>query len=209
MVRNGELWDLGDPELNDRGLPVIHNIAKKLGCIRPSQDLKCVFPEDAEAIAELQSHMSFVNGDRDQEAWKELSGDPNLSPHSGLCRASSSESKHPTISKADSQILQAPQQQGFPAQQFQSSSQLQEPQSGDEALYLNGFKQGSQFSIQMGTELDSRSDVSPVRSDFEAQSPVDLSFFQDYGPFYPWSDFGTSNISSSTDSIALEPLWKS
>jgi hypothetical protein len=62
MIRNGELWDLGNPELNNRGLLVIYNIAKKLGCIRLSQDLKYVFPENTEAIIELQSHMSFVNG---------------------------------------------------------------------------------------------------------------------------------------------------
>ncbi|KAH8165009.1 hypothetical protein CIB48_g3231 [Xylaria polymorpha] len=31
MVRNGQSWDLGEPELNDRGQPIIHNIATKLG----------------------------------------------------------------------------------------------------------------------------------------------------------------------------------
>jgi len=40
MVRSGQHWELGEPELNDRGQPVIHNIASKLGCIRPANDLK-------------------------------------------------------------------------------------------------------------------------------------------------------------------------
>ncbi len=39
MLRNGETWDLGEPELNYRGQPVVHNVASKLGCLRPNSDL--------------------------------------------------------------------------------------------------------------------------------------------------------------------------
>ncbi|KAF5268203.1 hypothetical protein FOXYS1_911 [Fusarium oxysporum] len=50
MVRNNQSRDLSEPELNDRGQPVIHNIAQKLGCIRPNRDIglpvHSVFPED-------------------------------------------------------------------------------------------------------------------------------------------------------------------
>lgn len=57
MVRNSQQWDLGEPELNDRGQPVIHNIAQKLGCIRPNSDIDLpvhsVFPEDEAGMAEL------------------------------------------------------------------------------------------------------------------------------------------------------------
>lgn len=57
MVRNQQQWDLGEPELNDRGQPVIHNIASKLGCIRPNSDIDLpvhsVFPEDEAGMAEL------------------------------------------------------------------------------------------------------------------------------------------------------------
>ena len=57
MVRNNQSWDLGEPELNDRGQPVIHNIAQKLGCIRPNSDIDLpvhsVFPEDEAGMAEL------------------------------------------------------------------------------------------------------------------------------------------------------------
>ncbi|KAK0668133.1 hypothetical protein QBC41DRAFT_226869 [Cercophora samala] len=57
MVRNHQTWDLGEPDLNDRGQPVIHNIASKLGCIRPSGDMDlpphAVFPEDEAGLAEL------------------------------------------------------------------------------------------------------------------------------------------------------------
>jgi hypothetical protein len=57
MVRNQQTWDLGEPELNDRGQPVIHNIAQRLGCIRPNSDVDLpvhsVFPEDEAGMAEL------------------------------------------------------------------------------------------------------------------------------------------------------------
>lgn len=57
MVRNQQPWELGEPELNDRGQPVIHNIASKLGCIRPNSDMDLpvhsVFPEDEAGLVEL------------------------------------------------------------------------------------------------------------------------------------------------------------
>ena len=57
MVRDGQPWELGEPELNDRGQPVIHDIAQKLGCIRPHSDLDLpvshIFPEDEASLSEL------------------------------------------------------------------------------------------------------------------------------------------------------------
>ncbi|TVY37353.1 Fluconazole resistance protein 1 [Lachnellula cervina] len=52
-VRNGESWNLGEPELDDRGLPVVHDIAEKLGCVRPS------FDEETDGFAELQTPISI------------------------------------------------------------------------------------------------------------------------------------------------------
>ncbi|KAK4192761.1 hypothetical protein QBC35DRAFT_469627 [Podospora australis] len=57
MVRNGQPWDLGEPDLNDRGQPVIHTIASKLNCIRPNLDvdlpIHAAFPEDEHGLTEL------------------------------------------------------------------------------------------------------------------------------------------------------------
>jgi hypothetical protein len=57
MLRNSQPWDLGEPELNDRGQPVIHDIASKLGCIRPIADadlpVHSGIPEDEASMAEL------------------------------------------------------------------------------------------------------------------------------------------------------------
>lgn len=58
MVRGSRAWDLGEPELNDRGQPVIHDIASRLGCIRPNSDVdhvpvQAAFPEDEAGLADL------------------------------------------------------------------------------------------------------------------------------------------------------------
>lgn len=69
MVRNQQQWDLGEPMLNDRGQPVIHNIASKLGCIRPNSDIDLpvhsVFPEDEAGLAELACQLEKHQKDRD------------------------------------------------------------------------------------------------------------------------------------------------
>ena len=72
MVRNNQSWDLGEPELNDRGQPVIHNIATKLGCIRPNNDLDLpvhsVFPEDEAGMAELAAQLEEAQQMQQHEA---------------------------------------------------------------------------------------------------------------------------------------------
>ena len=64
MVRSGQRWELGEPELNDRGQPVIHNIASKLGCIRLAADLDSpvhsVFPEDEAGLVELTAQLKAM-----------------------------------------------------------------------------------------------------------------------------------------------------
>lgn len=72
MVRNGQQWDLGEPDLNDRGQPVIHNIAQKLGCIRPNSDVDLpvhtVFPEDEAGLADLASRLETQQRSEDAAA---------------------------------------------------------------------------------------------------------------------------------------------
>ncbi|KAF5249914.1 hypothetical protein FOXYS1_14970, partial [Fusarium oxysporum] len=57
MVRNNQAWGLGEPELNDRGQPVLHNIVQELGFIRPNSDIDLpehsLFPEDEDRMAGL------------------------------------------------------------------------------------------------------------------------------------------------------------
>lgn len=69
MVREGQSWDLGEPDLNDRGQPIIHNIATKLGCIRPNADIDLpphsVFPEDEAGLSQLAAELQAQRPDYD------------------------------------------------------------------------------------------------------------------------------------------------
>ncbi|PFH55919.1 hypothetical protein XA68_17385 [Ophiocordyceps unilateralis] len=76
MVRSAQSWELGEPELNDRGQPVIHNIAQKLGCIRPNSDIDLpvhsVFPEDEAGMAALARQLE----DQQQQLQHQLQQQP-------------------------------------------------------------------------------------------------------------------------------------
>jgi hypothetical protein len=96
MVRTGQQWDLGDPELNDRGQPIIHNIATKLGCIRPNADADLpphsVFPEDEAGLAELAGELEVHQ--KDMELHYAEPKHESESSCNNTDRASSSERDH-------------------------------------------------------------------------------------------------------------------
>lgn len=102
MVRNNQSWDLGEPELNDRGQPVIHDIAQKLGCIRPNSDIDLpvhsVFPEDERGMQELavqleeQQRLEDANGTEPMSAVTMTS--QNSSGAASFQRASSDDLDH-------------------------------------------------------------------------------------------------------------------
>lgn len=54
MVRAGQHWELDEPERNTRGDPVIHDIARQLGCMRTCQDSAYTAPEISEDTDILQ-----------------------------------------------------------------------------------------------------------------------------------------------------------
>lgn len=92
MVRNGQQWDLGEPDLNDRGQPVIHNIAQKLGCIRPNSDIDLpvhsVFPEDEQGLSDLASQLEA------QQQQEDAATGRNPAAETRFDRSSSSEADH-------------------------------------------------------------------------------------------------------------------
>lgn len=98
MVRNGQPWDLGEPELNDRGQPVIHNIATKLGCIRPNADADLpphsVFPEDEAGLARLAAELDVQQREREKETHTTEHRSETESNCTRTDRASSSELDH-------------------------------------------------------------------------------------------------------------------
>lgn len=108
MVRNNKSWDLGEPELNDRGEPVIHDIATRLGCIRPPLDIPIPFTEDLEHFTELQTQFkpACLKTSADNVTNGELPLSSPSSPSiSHTHRAASTENLHSTISKDYSQTL--------------------------------------------------------------------------------------------------------
>ncbi|KAH6611294.1 c6 transcription factor [Trichoderma cornu-damae] len=60
MIQKNQQWHLGAPELNDRGELVIHDIAKKLGCIGPNGEIdlpiEYQLPTTAAGMARLAAH---------------------------------------------------------------------------------------------------------------------------------------------------------
>ncbi|KAM0260643.1 hypothetical protein ACHAQJ_002706 [Trichoderma viride] len=100
MVRNNQAWDLGEPELNDRGQPVIHNIAQKLGCIRPNSDIDLpvhsVFPEDEAGMAELARQLEEQQH-HDAEVQHKDTKETDSPMYNRTDRASSSELDHSDI----------------------------------------------------------------------------------------------------------------
>ncbi|GKT91490.1 C6 transcription factor [Colletotrichum tofieldiae] len=95
MVRNQQRWDLGEPELNDGGRPMIHNIAQKLGYIRPNSDIDLpvpsVFPEDEPGLTKLARQL--------EKQQKERNGIKAM--EAKIDSASYEESEHASSSKID------------------------------------------------------------------------------------------------------------
>lgn len=130
MVRSSQSWDLGEPELNDRGQPVIHNIAQKLGCIRPNSDIDLpvhsVFPEDEAGMAELarqlEEQQALEGEPQGGGGHKETTGsrgDTDSSIYGRADRASSSELDH---SDSERDYRRLPPQQDYRRQAFCSGS---------------------------------------------------------------------------------------
>lgn len=195
MVRNNEPWLLGEPELNDRGLPVIHNIAEKLGCIRPSPDLPCAFPEDESEFAELQRSLfanTPANGHHDDHTSEDESErkGSEASSHTRPTRAdraSSSETDH--SADCSSQMLWPSSQNAvpFPPELF---FKMEPGRPSISTAFDNS---------QPRTSLDS-----PVYSDFASAGTTDSPIFRTESPFAE-GNFGASWNDSPTGNDFLAP----
>lgn len=192
MLRNGESWELGEPEMNDRGQPVIHDIASKLGCIRPSPDLPFAFPEHESDFAELQAQLQQARSEMGAEGTGSRKGTSSIGSPAveREDRASSVESEH---SQYNQLFPSAPQQQQQQTQQRQTSlprSQQQLPPvntTSHKSIPTSMPRKPASFderSFNSRTSFDTVSSVpSPVYSDFPAESPI----FQNVTPFSAWS----------------------
>jgi hypothetical protein len=184
MVRNNEQWELGEPEMNERGQPVIHDIASKLGCIRPSPDLPFAFPEGAEDFAQLQADLQAARSEMASEdtGSTKQSEDSSYSP--GLQRterASSSESDHSELSKDYNKLVWS--------QQRQAQVKVAPPAINTTVVKPTPLNIAQRTSLdddtyQARTSFDtSRSMPSPIYTDFQTESPM----FRNASPFSAWS----------------------
>ncbi|KAG9228509.1 hypothetical protein BJ875DRAFT_446816 [Amylocarpus encephaloides] len=55
MLRKGEAWELDEPELNDYGMPIIHDVPRALGCIRRTQEDSWSLPGRHDTPCNLKS----------------------------------------------------------------------------------------------------------------------------------------------------------
>lgn len=189
MVRNGEPWDLGEPEMNDRGQPVIHDIASKLGCIRPSPDLPNNFPEGAEDFAELQAQLQAARSETSEEGSRKYSGDSPCSPPLDRTdRASSSESDHSDLSKEYVQTWTQQRQAAKIAPHTIKPAPLNLPlkTSFNEENYQPRSSMDTSYSVP-----------SPIYADFQTESPM----FRNSSPFASWS--GQDNFLGPTHALDL------
>jgi hypothetical protein len=78
MLRNGESWLLDEPQMNDNGMLIIHDVAKLLGCLRESPD------NFWETIEFQESQDRTLNGKQEliESREKTLSWDHRSSPQS-------------------------------------------------------------------------------------------------------------------------------
>jgi hypothetical protein len=177
MVRNGEPWHLGEPQMNDRGQPVIHDLASKLGCIRPSLDLLDSFSKGAEDFAELQTQLQAAQSEVNSEGTgsRKYSGDSSFSPALDRTdRVNSSESDHSDLSRENSQIW---------SQQRQAAKMAPHTiKPGPLSLLLEGPLNEEAYQPRASLNT-SHSIPSPIYTDFQTQSPM----FRNTSPFSPWS----------------------
>ncbi|RFU76779.1 c6 transcription factor [Trichoderma arundinaceum] len=98
MIQKNQPWDLGAPELNDQGELVIHDIAKKLGCIGPNGEIELPIqyelPSTPAGMARLAAHperQQYQDEDEDTEHNEYKEVDSHMKNHTDEPSPSSSE----------------------------------------------------------------------------------------------------------------------
>ncbi|KAL5324787.1 hypothetical protein ACEPPN_005905 [Leptodophora sp. 'Broadleaf-Isolate-01'] len=178
MVRNDEQWDLGEPELNDKGQPVIHDIASKLECLRASPDLPYAFLEGEQDFVELQAQLQSTPSDMASEdiGSRKHSGDSSsYSPElQRTDRASRSESDHSNLPNNYNQMMWVQRQATEKITTGKSAplSSAQRPSFDEEPAYHPRPSLDTSCSMP-----------SPIYTDFQTESPM----FRNTSPFSPWS----------------------
>jgi hypothetical protein len=184
MIRSHDSWELGEPELNDKGQLVIHDIASKLGCIRPSLNLPFAFLEGAEDFAELQLQLQAT---RSETRWEDAGGRNQIGGSSMSSpaiertdRASSCESDHSNSSKDYNQKMWSQQLQAATKKLLPVNTTIPEPtpMGISQELLLDG-----EASYE-SPSFDTTASTPSIYTDFQTESPASPIFSKD-SPFSP------------------------
>lgn len=200
--------------MNDRGQPVIHDIASKLGCIRPSPDLPYAFPEGADDFAELQAQLAAAtHSDLGSEDRKHSEDSAYSSPALERTeRASSSESDSDHSADYNQRLWAQQQQQ---QQQRQRATKANpppintsiRPQPSKLAQRSSLVDDDSSYSARSSFDA-TQSLPSPIYTDFATESPM----FRNNSPFAPWSagdDFlGQTHALDITSEYMRQPQFQ-
>lgn len=189
MIRNDKSWDLGEPGMNNRGQPIIHDIASKLGCIRPSLDLPANLPELAEDLAGLQAQFQAACSEvcGEDMGSRKLSGSSSSLPYLEYTeKVCSTESGNSVGSKDCNQTLWMQLQPRTSAKANQSATNgstiTPMPLSPLRNSTDDDGPYSSTYSARAAFDKDS-SIPSWVYTNFQTQSTV---FYKSL-PFPPWS----------------------
>jgi len=184
MVRNNESWELGEPEMNDRGQPVIHDIASKLGCIRASPDFPHAFPEGSEDFAELQAQLQAAHSEigLSEETFKTEASSHSSPSGARNERASSSESDHSNLSKDHQNMAWSQQPPAAKNMQMSPINTSIQNRSRNSAPRTSLVDDESTYSAR--TSFDTAASIpSPIYTEFPGDSPM----IRNDSPFTPWS----------------------
>ncbi|KAN0105905.1 hypothetical protein V8E51_008781 [Hyaloscypha variabilis] len=106
MLRNGETWELDEPELNENGMPIIHDVSKILGCIRGPQDNVRSGPGMYRDLYETESRTYLAHPEFGEDERTAHSEGHHSSSESGRLSSQSQNPEPPFVSTANSQIQQ-------------------------------------------------------------------------------------------------------
>ncbi|PNP42016.1 hypothetical protein TGAMA5MH_06195 [Trichoderma gamsii] len=205
MIQKNQSWDLGEPELNDQGELVIHDIAKKLGCIGPNDEIELPIqyelPATASGMARVAAHPKRLQyGDYDAED------------------SDGKEPDSPTNDSADGSVPSQEQLQGietelnYRREAFASHNHhvTKSPQSAYSFDDLDNSHSGSEGANSCVTSSPFNSPISDG-TDFSqplwGTMPDDMTLFLErYGPIpvtekMTW-EFGDSNFSTQKNNFS-------
>jgi hypothetical protein len=206
MVRAGEAWTYDEPTLNDRGLPVIHNIAEILGCIRLSPDLPTLFPENEDGFQELERRLKETDGTpiiKPELAERKLSDDSAIADMASMDAVTSPSEDDPDEKDFNQAIWpqQVPADNQFsPAELYKSPESVftQDQGFSPSSLPINPPQQRiSQFQPYLRLPIHRQSaslNIPSSKADCNILSNSNLSSpIRTESPFTPWS---TSTLAS-------------